>query len=57
MAEKKDKKTQTKAGMLKNSEQQSDNENDKTASNEESENLPKMSKQESEKRTDDRPIH
>lgn len=58
MAEKKDKtKRQTKAGMLEKTGSQDRSKKDKTKSEKDSENLPEISKEKAEERTDDRPIH
>ena len=61
MAKKKDsEKTQTKAGMLSKKGSRTENEKDEkdeTVSKKESENTPKISKNEAEGQHDDRPIH
>lgn len=58
MAKKKDsEKTQTKAGMLGKKGSRTANEKDETTSKKESENTPKISKNEAEGHHDDKPIH
>lgn len=58
MAEKKNStKTQTKAGMLGNSDSQAASEKEKSKSGDKTENSPKMSKNKAENRNDDKPLH
>jgi hypothetical protein len=58
MAEKKSsKKSQTKAGMLGKKGTQGANEEDKTTTEKDSENTPKISKEKAEGDHGDRPIH
>ena len=55
--EKAGKKTQTKAGMLGKKGSPMDNEEDKDASEKNSSNTPKISKEKAEKSNKDKPIH
>ena len=58
MAEKKNStKTQTKAGMLGNSDSQAASEKEKSNSADKMDEAPKMSKNKAENRNDDKPLH